>query len=266
MRRYCSVNGLASIVAALAVGSGGLARDVGAQFATEAVVAAAARAPVPFATGERLTYDVKYGKIKVGTGTMTVVGTEDVRGREAWRTLFTVQGGIPGVISVNDRQESWFDTRTLHSLRFVQSLREAGKERDRHFEIYPERGVYVDEIKGRTSPSVRDPLDDGAFLYFIRTTPLEVGRTYEFDRYFRPDRNPVRLHVLRRETVEVPAGRFQTIVVQPIIKTSGMFGEDGRAEVWLTDDARRIIVQMKSSMKVGSLNLYLKSIESGRRD
>ena len=57
----------------------------------------------------------------------------------------------------------------------------------------------------------------------------------------------------------VPAGTFETIVIRPIIKARGIFSEDGRAEVWLTDDDKRLMVQMKSQMKVGSLNLYLRS-------
>jgi hypothetical protein len=55
------------------------------------------------------------------------------------------------------------------------------------------------------------------------------------------------------------------VVVQPTIKTKGIFGEGGRAEVWISDDADRIVVQMKSSLSFGSLNLYLKGREAGNR-
>jgi hypothetical protein len=103
------------------------------------------------------------------------------------------------------------------------------------------------------------PLDDGSFLYFLRTIPLEVGKEYSFDRYFRPDRNPVRIQVLRRERIRVPAGTFDAVVIRPIIKARGVFSENGRAEVWLTDDSRRLMIQMKSHMRLGSLSLYLKS-------
>ena len=89
--------------------------------------------------------------------------------------------------------------------------------------------------------------------------PLEVGKTYTFDRYYKPDRNPVTLRVLRKERVTVPAGTFDAVVVQPVIKTKGIFSEGGQAEVWISDDARRMIVQMKSQLKFGSLNLYLRS-------
>ena len=89
--------------------------------------------------------------------------------------------------------------------------------------------------------------------------PLEVGQTYTFDRYFRPDRNPVRIVVLRKEQVQVPAGRFDAVVIQPIIKSKGIFSEKGEAQIWLSDDDRRIMLQMKSKLSFGSLNLYLKS-------
>jgi len=90
-----------------------------------------------------------------------------------------------------------------------------------------------------------------------------VGRTYRFDRYFEADGNPVLLEVLRRERVHVAAGRFDTIVVRPTIRSGGMFGEGGRAEVYMTDDDRRVIVLLKTQMKVGELNMYLKEYTPG---
>lgn len=212
---------------------------------------------VPFATGEHLEYDVKFGFLHVGNGTMDVAGIDSVRGRAAWHTVFHVRGGTL-FYKVNDRLESWMDVSNLVSLRHWQELSEGRRERQRRFEIVPERGVVIEE--GKTPmPTVAEPLDDGAFLYFVRTIPLEVGKTYEFDRYFRPDRNPVTIRVLRREHISVPAGEFDAIVLQPIIKTKGIFSEGGRAEVWLSDDSNRIMLQMKSKLPFGSLNLYLKS-------
>lgn len=217
--------------------------------------------PVPFATGERLQYDVKFGFLHVGSGSMEVAGVDTVRGQAAWHTIFHVHGGTL-FFKVNDRLESWIDVNHLVSLRHWQELSEGRRDRERHFEIIPERGVVVEEGKPE-APTVAAPLDDGAFLYFVRTIPLEVGQTYEFDRYFRPDRNPVTIRVLRREHIRVPAGEFDAIVVQPIIKTKGIFSEGGRAEIWLSDDTNRIMLQMKSRLPFGSLNLYLTSYQRG---
>jgi hypothetical protein len=109
-----------------------------------------------------------------------------------------------------------------------------------------------------------EPLDDVSFLYFARTIPLEVGQTYTFYRYYKESGNPVVLKVLRREKVRVPLGEFDTIVIQPVVRAGGLFGEGGEAEVYLTDDSRRLLVQLRSKVPVlGYLNLELVSYERG---
>ena len=214
----------------------------------------------PFVVGERLSYDVHFGVIKVGSGSMEVRGIDTVRGRPAYHTTFRITGGIP-LYSVDDVFESWFATDDLASLRFVQDQNEGSKEREHRYEIFPERRTYDDLTDEKPEqPSVADPLDDGSFVYFVRTVPLEVGKTYEFQRYFKPDRNPVTIRVLRRERVKVPAGTFDAVVIQPVIKTKGVFSEDGHAELWISDDERRMILQMKSRLSFGSLDLYLTSV------
>lgn len=211
---------------------------------------------VPFDVGERLEYDVKFGSLKVGSGSMEVKEITEVRGRPTWHTVFTIKGGIP-LYRVNDVYESWFDVVTLNSLRYHQDVDEGNYERKRRYEIFPERGM-LREGDRPEEPTVASPLDEGSFLYFVRTLPLEVGRTYEFSRYFKAQGNPVRIRVLRKERVSVPAGDFETVVLQPTFQTKGIFSENGKAEVWITDDSRRMMVQMKSKLSFGSLNLYLK--------
>jgi hypothetical protein len=214
---------------------------------------------VPFGVGERFTYDVKLGPFKAGRGSMEITGTDTVRGRTAYHAVFRVKGGILGY-KADNTMETWMDTASLVSLRFTQDFEQTGKDRQKHYEIFPDRGVFQDGDKPE-EPSVPDPLDDASFIYFIRTVPLEIGRTYEFERYFRPSKNPVRIKVLRRETVKVPAGKYQTIVVQPIIKSKGIFSENSKAEIWFSEDANRIMVQLKADLPVGSLNLYLTSAQ-----
>jgi hypothetical protein len=219
---------------------------------------------VPFSVGETAQYDVKFGAVKVGTAITRVAGIETIRGRSAWHTVFQIKGGT-FFYKVNDVFESWIDRESFSSLRFYQTQEEGSNDRRKRYEIYPEKSTYVelDKKPPREHKGVHDPLDDGSFLFFIRTINLEVGKVYESNRYFRPDRNPVRVKVLRRERIEVPAGKFDCIVLQPVIKTKGIFSENGAAEVWLTDDPRHIVVQLKSKLSFGSINLYLKSYKAG---
>src|SRR4030095_9760618 len=85
--------------------------------------------------GERLTYDVKYGPLKVGRATMEVVGIEEVRGRRARHTRVQVTGGTL-FFRVNDVLESWLDVETFSSLRFRQQLSEGSRARLSEYELY----------------------------------------------------------------------------------------------------------------------------------
>jgi hypothetical protein len=211
---------------------------------------------VPYGPGERMEYVARYGPWNPGHGSMEVVGVEDVRGRPALHTRFQLKGRM--FVSVNYLLESWVDLERQASVRFQQDNDEDPSERDRTYDIFPDRQTYSVN-GGEELPSVPDPLDEGALLYHVRTMDLEVGKTYELNRYFRPDRNPVIVRVLRRERVKVPAGTFDTIVIQPIIKSRGIFSEGGQAHIYLSDDDRRIMVQMRVRLKIGSISLQLTS-------
>jgi hypothetical protein len=220
-----------------------------------------ALARLPFGNTERLEYQVKFGVFGVGSAALEVLGLDTVRGAPAIHVTFTVKGGVR-FYRVNDSYESWFDPATYSTLRAVQNIDEGSYDRQRNFEFFPDRKTFIENDKPE-APTVANPLDEASFLFFLRSIPLEVGKTYELARYFRPDKNPVRVVVVRKESVKVPAGQFNTVVVRPVIKTTGIFGEGGRAEVWFTDDSARTLVQLKSQLKFGSLNLYLRNRRVG---
>jgi hypothetical protein len=219
---------------------------------------------LPFAPGEHAVYQVRLGAVPVGTGTLSVSGRQVVQGEQTFHTVMTLAGGTL-FYTLNNRYESWIDTDGLFSRRFHQNVREGSYRRNRTFHFNPEQRTFRrDDGETGTIPT-NEPLDDLSFLYFARTLPLEVGATYTLPRYFKADGNPVIIQVLRRETIEVPAGRFRTIVVRPIVRTDGIFSEDGRAEVWFSDDEYRIPVMIRSEAKrlPASINLRLRSFRPG---
>jgi hypothetical protein len=218
------------------------------------------RAEVPYRVGEELTYKATFGVIRAGHARMRVDGVELVRGRPAYHVVFSIDGGVP-FFRVHDRFESWIDVQTLSSLRHVQQVNEGRYHRTTTYEIYPERGTY--EKGDSTFSSVSHPLDDGSFIYAIRSAGIRVGETRRDDRYFRPDRNPVVLTGLRQESVQVGAGNYYATVVQPSIKANGIFSEQGEAQVWFSDDAHRYPVMLRSKFAKFSLKLELESVTHG---
>lgn len=213
--------------------------------------------PAPFAPGERMEYDVKFGIFRVGRASMEMVRIDTVRGEPVYHVIFAVRGSAI-FYSLSDTLQSWFSVRDLTSRRFIQDTEENGSVRLNRYEIHPDLGYYV-QNRTDTNATTAQPLDDASFFYFARTLPLEIGRTYEFRRYFKPDRNPVALRVLRRDTVDTPYGRFAAVAVQPTFRSRGLFSQGGQAVVWLSDDEFRIPVAVRTRLKFGSLSLTLRS-------
>jgi hypothetical protein len=224
-------------------------------------VAAHRFALVPFAVGEELVFRATFGKLPAGTARMRVQGVDTVRGRLAYHVAFTIDGGIP-FFRVHDSYESWIDVETLSSLRYTQTISEGRYHRNTTYELFPERAEYQRDTDD-PQPSVASPLDDGSFIYAVRTAGLHTGDTLRTNRYFMPAKNPVVLTGLRDDTITVGAGRYATTVIRPSIKTNGIFSDNGEAEVWFSKDDRRLPVQLKTKFSRFSLVLTLQSATFG---
>jgi hypothetical protein len=221
---------------------------------------------VPFTVGERLVYGARYGPFSVGTATMRVAGIDTIRGVEAVHFVFLIDGGALWY-HIHQNLESWVGRHDFRSRRFLNQTEEKGKTWERKFEIYPDSGFYREAGRDTTAPTVPDPLDDAAFLYWIRTVPLEIGKRYEYRRYFRPERNPVIVDVLKRERVGVAGKKWDAIVVRPRIPNGGgIFAEKADARMWLSDDSLRIMLALQSKFSFGQVTLKLKEISAIKED
>ena len=205
--------------------------------------------------------------LTLGEGTLEVAGIDTVRGVDA----------VPVPVPAHRARRSSFRSTTcssptsacsdLNSRRFVQDFVENNKPKHRLYEIYPDSGYFRERGKPEPQPSPHDPLDDAAFFYFVRVTPLEVGKKYTYNRYFRQDKNPVTIEVTKREKMELPDGReVDCLVLHPVIETKGMFSKRSDTRIWLTDDARRLPVQIRSKFPFGTITLRLKQMVAAARD
>jgi hypothetical protein len=65
------------------------------------------------------------------------------------------------------------------------------------------------------------------------------------------------VRVLKKEVLETPAGKFNTVLIKPIVKSEGIFFGKGDILIWLTDDSRRIPVKLKTKIPFGSVKAIL---------
>jgi hypothetical protein len=218
-----------------------------------------ARVPaVPFPVGERFTYQARFGPFSVGRATIEVAARDTVRGEPTVRFRFHIKGGALWY-QLDQLQESWVGLYDFRSRRYRTDTEERGRERNRAFEIFPDSGYFREEGRDTTFATVPDPLDDAAFLYWIRTLPFEVGQRYEYARYFRPDRNPVIVTVVKRENLNVAGRKWKALVIRPVIPHGrGIFAEKADARVWISEDQPHVVLAIVSTFSFGTVTLKLK--------
>jgi hypothetical protein len=227
-----------------------------------------------FAPGETATYSVAFGRFKLGEALLTVQDSETIDGREVVRISLQVEGGPP-FYRIENELSSWIDTERFRSIRFERRIREGPRRTRDRYELDPVAGVFTAESWSEDleayepstfedgGPMPEDAIDEIALLFLVRTLMLETGDESRMERYFKPQSNPIVVRVLGREEIRVPAGRFQTIVVEPIIPELEVFREDRKPRVWISDDERRIIVKVQTSATVGAVALNLTDYVAG---
>lgn len=207
----------------------------------------------PFKVGETLRYTATLGYFPVGSASLTVARLDKQRGAETFVLTMNGQGGPPG-LGLTYEATSWVGTQDFTSRRFHRRVTQSGQVTDNRYVILPDSARYREEGSPQAWATPRDALDEVAFIYFLRTTPLAVGKNYVWARYFRTGFNPVQVRVTGRETVQLPTGESRPCLVLHVI-TRG-----GESNLWLTDDVRRIPVRAQVPLSFGTVTLQLSSM------
>jgi hypothetical protein len=200
--------------------------------------------PLPFAPGERLSYDTRAGGIG-GRAEMWIDGPVDVRGTAAMVLHFSFVTKV-GPFGVSDQTTSWLDPRRLATLRF--------EKRERHLLDRHSEDVELDAGTGHwraadgregDSPS-QAPLDELSFIYFIRTLDLNGDSAVRLERHFDADRNPTTVRLVGRDTITTPAGVFATREIEMRVHDARHYRGDGLIRLSISDDACRRPVRIES--------------------
>jgi hypothetical protein len=166
---------------------------------------------------------------------------------------------------VDDRIESVLDGNHASGPGYPKLYRmkiKEGKHRRDKEVIFDRRrriALYIDHISGEKKDfEINDnTLDTLSCFYFVRSMPLEVGKSVFINIFDSKKLWTTEVQVLRKERIKTVLGTFDTIVVKPLLKSEGIFEKKGDMYIWLTDDKRRVPVKMKTKVRVGSITATL---------
>ena len=217
---------------------------------------------------ETLNYTVEWRLIYAGNASLQVDPTGSLDG-SPWQVKIHLEsaGLVSKLYHLTDNYDVKMDSHFCASSTDLDAM-----ERNRHHDTR----VEFDHARGKASYQERDLLkntviktaeteippcvsDIIAALYKLRTLKIEPGQTEQIAVSDGKKTTSIRVDAQARETIKIKSGTFNTIRCEANIFNGVLYNKKGDFQVWLTDDGRRLPVQIRARMSfpIGSITLEL---------
>ena len=219
--------------------------------------------PNPLRIGEKLTYNISWKKLPAGKRTDWIIKEESVNGTGVYRIQSEMKTrALFRVYNFRSQQETHLNPTTLSPIRFQNYVQ------DRKYQIAVKVNFREDKANYErvSRPKPKAPQkreakvleippgtqDELSIIYFLRSKQFVLGETYFFPLLVKGKVLKATLTVERKEFVKNKRlGNVRTLV----LRTS----EGGR--FWITDDERRLPVQIETESKIGAVKATLTNVE-----
>ena len=210
-----------------------------------------------FREGEKLTFDVKYGFVTAGIASFEIPKIKKISGRDAYHVTFEVNT-VPtfdAFFKVRDRYETYIDVEGMFPWRFEQHIREGKFSRD--------FSAFFDQRKGKAKTSggefdIPKYVNDIVSAFFYARTldysNLNVGDKIPLKNFYKDKVYDLDVVYHGKEVIEVAAGKFECIIVEPLVQEGGLFKNEGSIMVWMTNDEAKMPVRVKTKVVVGAID------------
>jgi hypothetical protein len=221
--------------------------------------------------GEVLRYEIGWGFVTAGTAKMQVIPRPESGSLEllatahnngVFESIYPVRDTIRSLVSAQTLLPSFFrkinNEGTWHNHVQIEfnHAKNTARLSDTVFSSPPPKA----KIRRHSDTTVTlDPETHNIMsaFYFIRTLDLVPGQTKTFNAVSGKKKYKLKVIAHRYETIKVAAGSFRCLVVEPVLADDGIFKAKGKMTIWLTNDAQRIPVLVKSKIALGSIRVEL---------
>lgn len=256
LRRVCA---LATLAAAIHVPAGAQADGTLPQ-------------PRPSPPGETLHYGIEWRLINAGNATLSIAPAHTSTKHE-WQAKVHLEsaGLVSKLYKLDDNYAVQLEDQFCATGSHLDAI-EGKKHRDTKvtYDRQHNRATYVerDVLKNAIfkTQQVEIPAcvsDVVGGLYKLRTLHLEPGQSVQIPTSDGKKSAAVRIEAQEREDIKTKLGTFKTIRFEAFIFNGVIYSKKARMFVWLTDDARRLPVQIRARMSfpIGNITLQLEKEE-----
>ncbi len=212
-----------------------------------------------FAKREKVVYDGGWGFIKAGFGIIEakidrknaeLIVTGKAVTNNFTSAFFKVRDYVRGVVDLKGFYPYFFEQH-IHENRYKKSS----------WALYDhEKGkIYSNRKKKKSEYDVKPfPHNYMSLLYHLRTLEFAPNDTFSISCFVHGKEYPIFFKVLKREEVEVTAGKFKCLKIQPRLVGEGRnFNKRDKMYLWLTDDEHHMLVKGKSKIALGYISAEL---------
>ncbi len=214
-----------------------------------------------FDVGERLVFDISYGFVTAGQAVMVIPGYKYLNGRKSYEinTYAVSNSAFDNVFKVRDKYSTFVDVDGIFPHRFEQHVHEGNYSKD--YDAFFDQDALVAETNDGSKYKIPKYVNDilSAF-YYVRTldlTQYHKGDKISLENFYDGKTHPLDVRILGRQKVEVEAGTFDCIVVEPMVVEGGLFKNEGSIKLWLTNDENKMPVKVSTRVVIGSIDVTL---------
>lgn len=197
-------------------------------------------------TYEKLTYNIKWLGIPVGTFTSSIKGIEKINGRDAYvlEAVFKTNSFCSQIYHVDDRYVSYMDKEQLCTLRHEVYRREGRYKKDAITDFdQVNRKAYFRNLLDKTEKVFDIPEGIQDFLsayYYFRLLPLKIGDKLRYTVSNNEKNYQVIVLVKSQALLKlVGLGKKEALLVQPYALLKGEEVKEGGARGYYSCEGNR---------------------------
>lgn len=221
-----------------------------------------------FGLAEELYYRVGYKFITAGTGSFKIMPQPLwYNGVQCYDINFEVRSlpSLEWIYKVRDNYRTVLDIVGIFPWHFEQHIREANYAFD--FQAAIDQKNRIAKTTEGEFPIDQFTHDIVSAFYYVRTLdlkPKHKGDIIHLKNFYGKKMYDLDVRIMGRQTVKVEAGTFNCVVIEPLVVEGGLFKNEGKILVWLTDDDRKVPVKVSTKILIGSVDAELTSYKGLR--
>lgn len=225
--------------------------------------------PLPPA-GEKLTFDVSWAVFPAGHVTSEIQRTAD-GGSDPAHIVVQVrsQGFVSLLYNVEDEFRSQINPQSGCSQSIEKKVSEGKRHKDTQIQFDPAKKLALlvehdlarpkDPAKHAENEIPACVQDVISSFYYLRRVPLEVGKQIQLPVNDGAKTFNVTVEVQTKEKIQTPMGEFAAFRLEPRV-FNGLYKRKGRMLIWITDDDKRLLAQIRAMISVGTITGTLRSV------